>query len=205
VNDFGHYDEPKTGGNRVGRWSRVKMTALGQKRPSAIKAAPRRTGGAECSIDFSEVVVRAFVRASLIARPPKVRFRTGRQSREPSQIASTVFRFRRARPISDHQALVCRCVLAMRQQPRKRTLLSVTRMSALCHKRTYATQQKYRLFDHFVGSRDKGLRYRESKRLERPPVDDQFKFDWNLHRQIRRFFAFDNATDIFSRSTQNVR
>jgi hypothetical protein len=30
----------------------------------------------------------------------------------------------------------------MRQQPRKRTLLSVTRMSALCHKRTYATQQK---------------------------------------------------------------
>jgi hypothetical protein len=34
VNDFARYDEPKSGGNRVGRWSRVKMTALGHKRTS---------------------------------------------------------------------------------------------------------------------------------------------------------------------------
>jgi len=30
-------------------------------------------------------------------------------------------------------------------------------MSALCQTRTYARQQKYRLIDHFVGSREKGL------------------------------------------------
>jgi len=43
----------------------------------------------------------------------------------------------------------------------------------LCAKSGHsALQQKYRLFDHFVGSREKGLRYRESERPERPPVDE---------------------------------
>jgi hypothetical protein len=39
MNDLACDDEPKTGGNRVGRWSRVKMSALGHKRTFAPQNA----------------------------------------------------------------------------------------------------------------------------------------------------------------------
>jgi hypothetical protein len=55
VNDFACYDELKTGGNRVGRWSRVKMTALGQKQTSrseiAMSALPQKADIAGRQLD----------------------------------------------------------------------------------------------------------------------------------------------------------
>jgi hypothetical protein len=44
--------------------------------------------------------------------------------------------------ISRHRSVSTRCPL----YPRKRTSLSMTGMSALCHKRTHAVQQKRGLF-----------------------------------------------------------
>ena len=37
MNDVARDDEPETGGNRVGRWSRVQMSALGQKQTCAVQ------------------------------------------------------------------------------------------------------------------------------------------------------------------------
>jgi hypothetical protein len=50
------------------------------------------------------------------------------------------------------------------------------------------------LFDHLVGGGENGLRYRETERLKSLSVDEQFKLDRNLHRQVRRLFTFDDAT-----------
>ena len=37
MNDFGRDDKHRTGGNRVGPWSRVKTSALGQKQTYAVQ------------------------------------------------------------------------------------------------------------------------------------------------------------------------
>src|SRR5215467_13994263 len=43
MNDFARDDEPKSGGNRVGRWCRVKMSALGQTQTIAAQRHVRFT------------------------------------------------------------------------------------------------------------------------------------------------------------------
>lgn len=47
-----------------------------------------------------------------------------------------------------------------------------------------------RLFDHLVGDLEKVARDHEAKRFGRLQIDNQLKFCWLLHRQFRRFGAF---------------
>jgi hypothetical protein len=49
------------------------------------------------------------------------------------------------------KADIARCQADVRFTPKKRTLIERVGMSALCHNRTHAAQQKALLFDHLVG------------------------------------------------------
>ena len=48
----------------------------------------------------------------------------------------------------------------------------------MCHKATYAAQQKVLLFDHLVGAREQYLRHFEAERPRCLHVDDEFKLGW---------------------------
>jgi hypothetical protein len=64
-------------------------------------------------------------------------------------------------------------------------------MSALGHKQTFA-----RLLDQLVGAREHARRHREAERLRSFQIDDQLVFRRGLHRQVSRFFAFEDTINI---------
>src|SRR5215510_10815709 len=58
------------------------------------------------------------------------------------------------------------------------------------------SQQHSCSFDHLVGAREQRDRHFEAKRLCGLEVDDQLELVGELHRQIRRTFAFQHAVHI---------
>ena len=58
------------------------------------------------------------------------------------------------------------------------------RNHAVCHEPTDASQQKQRLFDHFVGAGEKQRRNRETQGIGRPEINDELERRRLLHWQI---------------------
>jgi hypothetical protein len=73
-------------------------------------------------------------------------------------------------------------------------------MSALGQKRASRG-----LFDHLVGTADKGQRDCHAERLNRFQVDDQFDFRGPNDRQVGRLLAFKNPAGVDADLTMNVR
>src|SRR6516225_6784672 len=86
-----------------------------------------------------------------------------------------------------HQGCVKQCPL----YTGKRTLVERVGMSALCHKRTLAAQQKP-LFDHLVGVGKQRRRHSKAQCLRSLEIDDELKSSGKLYRQIGRLSAFEN-------------
>src|SRR5215472_5253320 len=57
------------------------------------------------------------------------------------------------------------------------------------------------LFDHLVGAGKQGLGHRQAERPCCLQVNGEFVLVRGLHRQIRRFFAFEDAIDVGSRTS----
>ena len=81
---------------------------------------------------------------------------------------------------SGHDALKPRCPL----YPRKQTLRSASRMSALGQTATYAVQQKCQLFDHLVCTDEQPSRHAKAERLGGLEVDDQLVLGRCLHWKV---------------------
>jgi hypothetical protein len=52
------------------------------------------------------------------------------------------------------------------------------------------------LLNYLVGGGEQFIRDGEAKRPGGSEVDSKLEFGWQLHRQILRFFALQNAVDI---------
>ena len=52
------------------------------------------------------------------------------------------------------------------------------------------------LFNYFIGKPLELLRHIEAQRLGGGQINDEFVFCWGLHREIDRFFTFENAIGI---------
>ena len=76
--------------------------------------------------------------------------------------------------------------------PRKQTCALQCAMSA---KGPEADIPRHSL-DHLVGKQQERLGRREAECLGRLEIDDEFKFDWRLHRQVACLFTFENAINI---------
>src|SRR5262249_44000274 len=81
-----NYDAPKTGGNRVGPWSRVKMSALGHKQTYAVqqstfalppiataKADAKRWLDAGCATDRAPLFTAEILSSEQVARYNELR------------------------------------------------------------------------------------------------------------------------------------
>jgi len=76
-------------------------------------------------------------------------------------------------------------------------------MSALCQKRTHATQQNSNLFEHVVGDRDQPWRNLDAKRSRHLKVDRKLEFGRLQNRQIGGLGAFENFARIDADLTMN--
>src|SRR5262245_66033291 len=81
--------------------------------------------------------------------------------------------------------------------PRKQTNSRRLGMSALCQKRTYASQQKASL-ENLVGTAGQRQRNGDAERTGGLQVDEHLDFGGLLHRQIGRLAAFKNSPGIDS-------
>src|SRR5262249_9556167 len=85
----------------------------------------------------------------------------------------------------------------MSASPRKRTNSRRVGMSALCQKRTYASQQKASL-ENLVGTAGQRQRNGDAERAGDLQVDEHLDFGRLLHRQIGRLATFKNSPGIDS-------
>jgi hypothetical protein len=75
-------------------------------------------------------------------------------------------------------------------------------MSALCHNRTYAPQQKAPLFDYFVGDGEQAIRHRQAERFGSFEVKHQIELGRLHNRQV---LALENPANMNSGATIRVR
>jgi hypothetical protein len=75
-------------------------------------------------------------------------------------------------------------------------------MSVLGQKQTHALQQRTSLFDHLIGSRKQFVWDGESERLGGLEIDDQLILCRQLHGEIGRLLALEDAVDISCRQAK---
>ena len=81
----------------------------------------------------------------------------------------------------------------------KQTCAAHRPMSALCQKRTFGHS-----FDQLVGALLELRGYVEAERLRRLKIDDQLEFRRQLHWQLGRLCAFEDAINVASRVPELV-
>src|SRR5260370_40442320 len=82
--------------------------------------------------------------------------------------------------------------------PRKRTQLGHHAMSEKCQ------QRKSESFDHLVGARQQGGRYRQSERLGGLHIDDELETSRLLDRQVCGLSAFEDLVDVHGSLSKKV-
>src|SRR5436190_4233504 len=78
-------------------------------------------------------------------------------------------------------------------------------LAALCHKETYAVQQKIFLLDHLVGASREPGRYVEAERLGSFQVDHELEPGGLIDRQVGGLFALENPSDVEASPAIRIR
>src|SRR5262249_21972808 len=93
----------------------------------------------------------------------------------------------------------------VRFTPNSDRTLALQRNAALCHKQTYAAQQKAPLFDHLVGEQLQRVGHLDAEQSRRLRVDDELEFARLQDRQVGGLRAFEDLPGVDGDMTRPVR
>src|SRR5215469_1527745 len=110
----------------------------------------------------------------------------------------------RTSDVDDKPRVNLKASIRFRVHPEKRKWEVACALTAPSQQRTHALQQKSRLFDHLVGAKQERVRDCQPKRLGGLEVQDQLVFRRQLHREIARLLAAQDAIDISGGATKDV-
>src|SRR5262249_19899413 len=95
-------------------------------------------------------------------------------------------------------------VRIMSALPPKADMVERVVMSALCHKRTYAVQQRTSLFDHLVGGGEQSWWHSETERSRCLEINDQLELARLLDRKVGGLLVLEDAIDIGCGAAEQV-